>query len=360
MARASPRVPAVARERIDVGTLGKLTARMASSNPGSSRSRTAESDSKPFLVSVWTVEQKRIRDDDFRFSLSGTFVQIDCRQVQIEDPSKIIGPLDDIIQAMAGSHGLDISRYEEAFLRKTIAKRMAATGGGTLAGYVERVAGDRAEAEMFFHSLRINHSEFFRNPLTFAVLGQLVLPGLVEAKKKSGGEIRIWSAGCASGQEAWSLAILLEELAGPVPYRIFATDLADPESARAGVYSAEAVGNVRTRHLREYFSKQGESFSVGPRLRARVDFSAYDLLDGSSSSPAASIYGGFDLILCCNVLFYYRKEARQLILDKASLALAPGGYFVTGEVERAMVSDRKNFLAVLPPAAVFRMANVSP
>jgi chemotaxis methyl-accepting protein methylase len=278
----------------------------------------------------------------------------------MKDSSKIIGPLDDIIQAMAGPHGLDISRYEEAFLRKTIAKRMAATGGGTVAAYGERVAGDRAEAEMFFYSLRIDHSDFFRNPLTFAVLGQLILPGLVEAKKKSGGEIRVWSAGCASGQEAWSLAMLIEELAEPAPYRIFATDLAEPEFARAGVYSAEAVGNVRARHLREYFSRQGESFSVIPRLRERVDFSAYDLLDGSSASPAASIYGGFDLILCCNVLFYYRKEARLDILDKASRALSPSGYFVTGEVERAMVSEHREFFAVLPPAAVFRMSNVSP
>ena len=304
-------------------------------------------------------------DDDSRvrqrrFSLSGTFAQIDCQQVQIKDPSKITGPLDDIMQAMAGSHGFDVSRYEDAFLRKAIAKRLAATGGGTVAAYGERLAGDRAEAEKLFYSLRIDHSDFFRNPLTFAVIEQVVLPALVEAKKKSGGEIRVWSAGCASGQEAWSLAMLLEELAGPAPYRIFATDLAEPDMARAGVYSAEAVGNVRARHLREYFSRQGESFSVVPRLRARVDFSAYDLLDSSSASPAASIYGGFDLILCCNLLFYYRQEARRRILDKICHAVSSGGYFVTGEVERAMVSEHRELLAVLPPAAVFRMTNVSP
>ena len=271
----------------------------------------------------------------------------------MKDQSIITGPLDDIIQAMAGSHGLDISRYEEAFLRKTIAKRMAATGGGTVAAYGERLAGDRAEAEMFFESLRIDHSDFFRNPLTFAVLGQLILPGIVEAKKRSGGEIRVWSAGCATGQEAWSLAMLLEELAEPVPYRIFATDLVEPEFARAGVYSAEAVGNVRIRHLREYFFRQGESFSALPRLRARVDFSTYDLLDSSSACPAASIYGGFDLILCCNLLFYYRQEARQFILDKIFHALSPGGYFVTGGVEKAIVSNY-NRLRAVPPAAVFQ------
>ncbi len=275
--------------------------------------------------------------------------------MQTKAPSKIVGPLDDIIRAMAGSHGLDVSRYEETFLRTTISKRMAATGSTTLATYGEHLEKSASEAGMLFRALRIDHSEFFRNPLTFAVIEQLILPGIAEHKKKSGGEIRVWSAGCATGQEAWSLAILLEELAVPVPYRIFATDLADPDVARAGVYRAEAVGNVRSRHLTKYFSKQGDEFSIVPRLREWVDFSAYDLLDSSSMCPTASIYGGFDLILCCNVLFYYRPEARQRILDKANCALSSGGYFVTGEVERTMVSGHREFRAVLPPAAVFRM-----
>ena len=304
------------------------------------------------------------------------------------DSPAVGGTLEEIARVFAEAHGLDISRYDEAFLRKTISKRMAATGAGTIADYGEKVAVDRAEAGIFFRALRIDHSEFFRNPLAFAVIEKLVLPGLVEAKKKSGGEVRVWSAGCASGQEAWSLAILLEELAGtrddveqasrllvpqqtgnrdgrptfpvPVSYRIFATDLAEPDFARVGVYSAEAVGNVRSRHLQKYFSRQGESFSVVPRLRARVDFSAYDLLDRSSASPAASIYGGFDLILCCNLLFYYRQEARQHILDKICHALSPGGYFVTGEVERAMVAGHQGLRAVMSQSAVFEKPKVSP
>ncbi len=266
---------------------------------------------------------------------------------------------------------------------------MAASGVATLAAYGEHLEQSAPEAVSFFRSLRIDHSEFFRNPLTFAVLEKLILPELVAGKGQcGGGEIRVWSAGCASGQEAWSLAMLLEDVAGlqsrveqaprllvppqagnrdgrptsggPVPYRIFATDLADPDMARAGVYHARALGNVRLHHLTKYFSEQDDSFSIVPRLRERVDFSAYDLLDSSSASPAASIYGGFDLILCCNVLFYYRPEARQRILDKVSRALSPGGYFVTGEAEKAIVAGRKTFRAVLQPAAIFQTTNVSP
>ncbi len=268
-----------------------------------------------------------------------------------------------ILRVMAEAHGLDISRYEDAFLWKILDKRLVATGLQTIAAYAGHLAGDREEAEKFAHALRINHSDFFRNPLTFALLEQVFLPGLVEAKKKSGGdEIRVWSAGCAAGQEAWSLAMLLDELTGEAPsYRIFATDLDGPDLAlaRTGVYSVEGMGNVRSRHLRGCFSRHGDFYAIVPRLRAKVDFSVHDLLDGDSASPAASIYGAFDLIFCCNLLFYYRPDARCQILDKFCRALSPGGYFVTGEAERAIVSQQKRLSAAFPPAAIFQKTNFS-
>ena len=263
-------------------------------------------------------------------------------------------PTDEIVRALADVYGLDISRYEAGFLRRTITKRMGETGAGTIPAYAGQLAGDREEAQKLCSSLRIAHTEFFRNPLSFAVIEQVILPVLVEAKKKSGGEIRVWSAGCSYGQEAWSIAMLLDELAGPVAYRIFATDLEEPVSARHGVYSPGDVGNVRARHLSEYFHRQGDSFSIIARLRERVDFSACDLLDGRTAIPAASIYGDFDLILCCNLLFYYHPEARRRILDKIRSGLAPGGYFVTGDVERDMVAAHSGLYAMAPSAAVFQ------
>jgi chemotaxis methyl-accepting protein methylase len=85
-----------------------------------------------------------------------------------------------------------------------------------------------------------------------------------------------------------------------------------------------------------------------------VDFSIYDLLDEHSSCPQASLFGDFDLIFCCNVLFYYRADIRQRILAKISRALAPGGYLVTDEVERECVANHHSLYAVAPPAAVFK------
>ncbi len=266
-----------------------------------------------------------------------------------------------VLAVMREVHGLDISCCGAAFLARSLEKRRGSTACGSAAAYLERLADDRVEAEALFGSLRVGYSEFFRDPLAFALLERAILPELAEQRARDGGkEIRVWSAGCASGQEAWSVAILLSELcAAPgraVPYRVFATDLCEPDlaAARAGVYGAEAVGNVRARHLRDYFVRHGESYAVAAALRGRVDFSVYDLLDECTNCPPASIYGDMDLVLCCNVLLYYRPEAQRVILEKGRRCLAPGGYLVTGETERQIVESGGGFRAVSPPAAVYR------
>lgn len=264
----------------------------------------------------------------------------------------------------SGGYGMQarkIALYDESFVRKAIAKRQVVQGLPTVAAYGAYLARHPEEVEDLVHSLRIGYSEFFRNPLTFALLEQWILPSLA-AEKPLGGhsEIRVWSAGCAAGQEAWSIAMLLDALSGArkprISYRIFATDLSESDLAIAdtGVYGADAVGNVRLRYLNDYFVRQGESFVIAPRLRERVSFSVYDLLDESSSSPEASLYGDFDLIFCCNLLFYYRADIRQQILNKVCRALSPGGYVVTGEAERDIVAAHEGLHASVPPVSVFQ------
>ena len=268
---------------------------------------------------------------------------------------------DAVIQMLERMYGLDISSYDESFLRKSIDKRLAATSLETDAAYVEYLAEHRAEADVLCHSLRVIYSEFFRNPLAFAVLEQVVLPGLIAEKKQSGGGIRVWSAGCAAGQEAWSVAMLLDELTGAedrtVPYRIFASDLSktDMKRARNGVYAADELKNVRLRHLEACFTKQDETYTLVSRIKSQVQFTSYDLLETNTTCPPVSIYGEFDLILCSNVLLYYRHEMQKRILDKLRESLAPGGYLITGETEKQIFADRAGgFRAVAPPSSVFQ------
>jgi chemotaxis methyl-accepting protein methylase len=263
--------------------------------------------------------------------------------------------LGEVVRVMSRSHGRDISLYEEAFLAKSIERRLAATGHEAVTAYAGYLSEDSTEAEILLRALNITFSEFFRSLLTFSLLEQVILPSLAAKMGIAGrAEMRVWSAACGAGQEAYSIAILLDELAASG--RIFATDRSGDEIAAAqeGVYDYASVHKVRLKHVRDYFTQAKESYAVAATLRGRVDFSVYDLLDDSSLAPSPSIYGEFDLVLCSNVLFYYRPEVRRRILTKAWNSLRPGGYLVTSEAEREIVAGHESFRAAFPLFPVFR------
>jgi len=271
-----------------------------------------------------------------------------------------VEPVGDLIAILQQAHGLDIACYSEFFLARSFARRWQAVAGMTSAGYRQLLGRDKREAEAFVQSLSIHHSEFFRDPLVFAMLEHRLLPALASAKEASDyPEIRVWSAGCAAGEEAYSVAILLSELRGrfdvPVRFRLFATDSASQqlELASAGSYASSVMGNVKLRHLERWFARHDDTYVVASEIRRQVDFSLHGLLDEHSISPSASIFGGFDLILCCNVLFYYRPEWQAVILDNLRGCLAPEGYLVTGEAEREIV-QAAGFQPLALPGPIFQ------
>lgn len=262
----------------------------------------------------------------------------------------------------------DLSLFDEFFVDQSIDQRRAILGLRTVREFVELLEADRSEARRFAEALDVCHSEFFRNPLTFAVIEQVVLPKLMEehsAAQETGhgrGTLRVWSAGCATGEEPYSLAILLHEAAcarSESPnFRIFATDrsVGSLEAARKGIYGSDSVANVRQKHLERYFRRVGSDLRVRESLAQVVDFSVHDLADMSTPFPPVSIYGEFDIVLCCNVLVYYAGPIRSRLVDTLVNSLAGGGYLVLGEVERRAVEQPLGLLPVVPPAPVFRKA----
>ena len=277
--------------------------------------------------------------------------------IALADDIALVSELTEILDR---AHGLDISCYSDAFLARSCARRWQAMAGMTCANYLLLLGRDRHEAESFVQLLHIHHSEFFRDPFVFATLEHRLLPGLAKEKASSHyPEIRVWSAGCAAGEEAYSIAILLSELCDgwevPVRFRLFATDSSDEQLRLAclGSYPASVMSNVQKRHMERWFSCHGDAYLVDPELRRQVDFSLHSLFGEHSVAPSTSIFGGFDVILCCNVLFYYRPEYQQRILDKLRRCLAPGGYLVTGEAEREIV-QAAGFQPLVLSAAIFR------
>ncbi len=273
-------------------------------------------------------------------------------------------PAGSAVEIMRSIHGLDISCFEEVFLLKTLERRRENLGCKSGKEYLGLLSRDSGEASALFEALHVVYSEFFRDGVTFSLLESRILPSLAALIEKEGRKsLRVWCAGCAAGQEAWSVAMLLEELYASrgrqVPYMLFATDISEPalELARAGLYSPAAVKNVKKLHLDKYFTSQGDSFLVSKSIRKRVDFSKLDLLDRGLSCPAISVYGDFDLILCNNVLIYYNGGARRFILDKLTSCLSARGYLVTGEADRIIVDRFGGFREFSAPAAIFSSDN---
>lgn len=268
--------------------------------------------------------------------------------------------LEPFLEAFRSVHGQDLSRFNEGFLRRSL-HRLAGPSS-TLDAYLRRVIAVRADAEHLVRSLDIHHSEWFRDPLAFALLERRILPDLVALHQRRGGtEIRVWSAGCAAGQEALSVAILLNDLAEsrvhPVSFRIFATDTSEAQLAlaRSATYPEAMLRNVPFKHLTRWFARQGDAWVVSPDLLQHVHFSVNDLLDEASTCPPASIFGAFDLVLCCNLLYYYTAEHQQKVLRKLKRNLTPDGTLMTSDTERDLV-HAAGFRTVAAPAALFVQA----
>ncbi len=263
----------------------------------------------------------------------------------------------DFIRSLSG---LDISVYDNTFLEKTINSRKVDTSSKTDQEYLSYLTNVPEEPAELLRQLSNSYSEFFRNPLTFSYLEQIILPQLIEKKKiRNENEIRIWSAACASGQEAYSLAIVCDELIGnnntKINCRIFATDNNPNElmDAQKGVYYSTALGKVTLKRIQTYFTLKGETYTINPQLRDKIDFSVFDLLSDQASCPPASVYGNFDLVFCSNLLFYYKPEYRDSILGKIGNSLAKGAYIITGETEREILMG-KNYREVFVHSAIFQ------
>lgn len=229
--------------------------------------------------------------------------------------------------------GIDLDLYKDRCVLRRIAVRQRSCGTPTLRAYLKLVAGNPGERRRLVQALTIHVSQFFRNPSTFRAIQDAVLPSILAAKQAGGGRaLRLWSVGCAGGEEAYSLAILLLE-AGAQAVRdystvIYATDIdADSLSrARQARYGLHSLSNVAPRLRRRYFREEGSDHRVAPEVRNLVFFKAHNILD---PLPFRRI----DLVCCRNVLIYMSEALQERVLLALCEALNPGGFLVLGKVE---------------------------
>lgn len=234
--------------------------------------------------------------------------------------------------------GIDFGAYKQGTVQRRLEARMTAAGRSGLADYLRLLEDDPEEYGRLAASLLINVTEFFRDAKVMAYLRSHILPEIV-AHARASGELRIWCAGCATGEEGYTVAMLVLEALGEarqgIDLRIFATDVdtAALAVARRGVYPAAAIRNVPAAHLRRYFEPRGDGYEVTQEVRDLLIFGEHDL----GQRPP---FPHLDLVLCRNVLIYFTAELQRRVLQVFAYALREGGWLVLGKSESAaIVSD---------------------
>ena len=258
---------------------------------------------------------------------------------------------------IAGQAGLDVSAYKDRCLRRRLAVRMRACGVHTYTEYVSVLDQSPEEFERLLDALTINVTKFFRNRETWDTLAADTLPRSLQARE---GRVRAWSAGCSSGEEPYTIAMLLamvlERMAAREwldRVRIDASDFdkASLETARAGRYPlkafSEAPAEIPHRFCR---ALDGDTVEVLPGLRSLVHFHRRDLL--REPPPAAP----YDLIFCRNVVIYFDRATQEQLMVRFTEALAPGGILVLGKVETIFGPARDRLELVDPRERIYRRA----
>ncbi len=254
----------------------------------------------------------------------------------------------------------DLALFDKEFFRHTLEKRIKKCGLRTPVEYYHLISEHPEEINHFIRSFHVTYSEFFRDSLVFALLSQWILPPFFSKKenlKKK--EIRIWSAAGAAGQEAYSIAMLIDDIKSfyhsEIAVHIFSSDISDAEikKARKGFYPASQLQKIPLKYLNEYFYPEGTGYKLIPRIRESVIFSSYDLLDKGTISPPESIFGSFDLIFCSNLFIYYNATVRSQIIQKLKRNLTNDGFLITGDSEREILAQHKLY-ATCAPAAIFQ------
>ena len=270
-------------------------------------------------------------------------------------PEDGVKALQGVLAQLRVRTGHDFAHYKRATVLRRLDRRLHVTGAPSLSAYLDLLRKDAAESEALLSDLLICVTNFFRDAEAFATLEQKI-PALLE-EKGAQDEFRVWVAGCATGEEAYAIAMLLLEhaaaLAEPPRIQVFATDLSREaiQTARAGVYPASIEADVSPERLRRFFSHTSGQYRVVERLREAVLFAPHSML----SDPP---FSRMDLVSCRNVLIYFQRDLQRQALALFHYALAPGGLLFLGTSESTDIGPEL-FGSVDKKARLFRRLSVS-
>ena len=239
--------------------------------------------------------------------------------------------VDAIMRLLRDEYSIDFTHYKASTVTRRIERRLALNRSIDIDRYVEQLRSDPHELSSLYEDLLIGVTRFFRDDVAFDVLEHRIVPELVE-RASADDQIRVWVPGCATGQEAYSIAMLLHERLAArkraVKVKVLATDVhqASLDVASAGTYSEEQIAGVSQERLDKFFTLKTEGYVVSQALRESIIFAPHNLI---RDAPFTKM----DLITCRNLLIYFQPHAQKTVLTLFHFSLKPGGYLFLGSSE---------------------------
>lgn len=236
--------------------------------------------------------------------------------------------LQEIFDLLGSQKGHDFKHYKRSSVLRRLQRRLFVTNNRSISEYQKYLEENPVEITELFKDLLISVTNFFRDPEAFEILEKKIIPKLFE-DKNSEEPIRIWIPGCATGEEAYSVAILLHEYAADLDYmpqiKIFGTDISDEalRTARRAIYSETIATDISEKRLQHYFHKEGSGYRVNKEIREKVLISNHDVL---SDPPFLKQ----DLVACRNLLIYFNHDLQNEVLKILHYSLQPGGFLFLG------------------------------
>lgn len=263
---------------------------------------------------------------------------------------------EELLEYLKQSRGFDFTGYKSSSLKRRILRQMQLRNISTLEAYLDYLQIHQEEFLALFNTILINVTDFFRDNHTWQYLQEQALSFLVN-EKSSNSPIRVWSAGCASGEEAYTLAIVLAEVLGVERFRqqvkIYATDVDEEalKQARQACYSASAIEPIAPELRDRYFEVQGERYVFRADLRRAIIFGRHDLVQDAPISR-------LDLLTCRNTLMYFNAETQAKILNRFHFALNDMGILFLGKAEM-LLTHTNLFTPISLPYRIFRCVSTN-
>ena len=277
------------------------------------------------------------------------FEQAGCMGSPPSVPIEDTKGLNQLLEKIYRERGVDFREYAKTSLARRVSRRMKARKAGSYSEYMAVLDQDSDEYLLLFDDLPVNVTRFFRNPAAFAGFKRAVETTMASKEEKT---LRIWSAGCATGQEPYSIAMLTADTFETSPgwdFTVLATDIDTKalEIAQKGIFDQNALKEVPQEWQSKYFSRDRDLFKIREAVQDKVVFKRHNIISDSS-------FGEQDIVVCRNVLIYFNLSLQMRVARLFDKALNPRGYLLLGRYEMLLKEARRLFSCVDFDARLYR------